>query len=72
LFYKTKVNNYFKTLFKGEEKFGRFLFLKDVKGVPGLVSLHFVRLVNKVSESEFRYIGFSVISSKKEIFRIMM
>lgn len=64
-FSHVKVGHYFKTLYEGEKKFGRFIFMEEQNDEK--VKLTFVRFINKISATDQKLIGFEVTDGKEKI-----
>ena len=64
------MSHYFQTLFQGEKKHGRFLFLKENQA--GKLTLTFSRFINELTPTNKRLIGYEIIEDKKAIYRIML
>jgi hypothetical protein len=69
-FYQLNVEYYYKKLFEGEKKYGRVIFIKEMAN--GKFKLLFCRFINQVSKSSNKPIGFEVIDSKENIYKIML
>ena len=55
-FTPVKVRDYFKTLFEGEKKHGRFIFLEELEDER--IKLTFIRFINQLTKNIKRKIGF--------------
>jgi len=64
-FSDVKVGDYFRTLFEGEKKFGRFIFLEELN--DDKAKFTFVRFINKISSTKQKLIGFEITDKKEKI-----
>ena len=69
-FSEVKIDHYFNKLFEGEKKYGRFMFLEELKN--NKLKLQFVRFINQVNKNDRRLIGFEITDTKENIFKIML
>lgn len=64
------MSHYFNTLFQGEKKHGRFMFLDHLEDER--IKLTFVRFINQITSKKNKMIGFEIRGTKEDIFKTML